>query len=176
MAKAVRQSEIARLLMQHRTALYGYIFACVRHHADAEDILQNVSMVVMESYRQLRDEEGFLPWAREIARRRVLAHRRNSKREQSHDPELLQALAEAADRLDVKEPASPRHVALLACLDGLPKESRKLITLRYDPKGGDADALAAKFGHSIQAIYARIKRIKLALRECVEKRLQAEMK
>src|SRR5438046_3523164 len=62
----VRQGEIARLLMQHRTALYGFIYACVRNHADTEDILQNVSVAVTESITQLKDEAGFLPWAREI--------------------------------------------------------------------------------------------------------------
>ena len=66
--------QVARLLMQHRTSLYGYIFACVRNHEDTEDILQNVSVAVVESVSQLKDEAGFLPWAREIARRRVLAH------------------------------------------------------------------------------------------------------
>src|SRR6516225_2345876 len=83
------RGQIARLLMQHRTALYGYIYACVRNHADAEDILQNVSVAVTESIDKLADEAGFLPWAREIARRRVLAHRRSNAREQAWDPELL---------------------------------------------------------------------------------------
>ena len=45
----MNQGQITRLLMQHRTALYGYIYACVRNHADAEDILQNVSVAVTES-------------------------------------------------------------------------------------------------------------------------------
>src|SRR5260221_13687003 len=92
----IRQGDIARLLMQHRTALYGYIYACVRNHADAEDILQNVSVAVTESIDRLNDDAGFLPWAREIARRRVLAHRRTAGREQALDPELLCRLAEAA--------------------------------------------------------------------------------
>src|SRR5258707_6727833 len=93
---ALGQGQIARLLMQHRTALYGYIFACVRHHADAEDILQNVSVAVMESIDQLRDEAGFLPWSREIARRRVLAHKRLAQRERALDSEVVRSLAEAA--------------------------------------------------------------------------------
>src|SRR5271163_3423560 len=98
--RAVRQGQIARLLMHHRTALYGYIYACVRNHADAEDILQNVSVAVTESIDRLADESGFLPWAREIARRRVLAHRRAARHEMPLDPELLARLAEAADRVE----------------------------------------------------------------------------
>ena len=42
----IRQGQVARLLMKHRTSLYGFIFACVRNHDDTEDILQNVSVAV----------------------------------------------------------------------------------------------------------------------------------
>src|SRR5438270_8539303 len=101
---ALQQGQVARLLMQHRATLYGYIFACVRNHADAEDILQNVSVAVMESIDQLRDEAGFLPWSREIARRRVLAHTRLAQRERALDPDLVRSLAEAADRVERREP------------------------------------------------------------------------
>src|SRR6516162_11884512 len=100
----IRQGEVARLLMQYRTALYGFIFACVRQHDDTEDILQNVSMAVTESIGQLKDEGGFLPWAREIARRRILAHRRTSRRELACDPDLVRALAEAAEEVEREQP------------------------------------------------------------------------
>ncbi len=100
----LRRGQVTRLLMQHRTALYGYIFACVRNHVDAEDIFQNVSVAVTESIERLTNEAGFLPWAREIARRRILAHRRSSRREVAFDPEVVQRLAEAADRVERERP------------------------------------------------------------------------
>jgi RNA polymerase sigma-70 factor (ECF subfamily) len=169
----LHQGQVARLLMQHRATLYGYIFACVRNHADAEDILQNVSVAVTESFDQLTGEDGFLPWAREIARRRVLAHRRTARREQVCDPELVRRLAEAAERVEERRPASVQQAALMACLEKLPPRSRRLIVLRYD--GGSAEQLAAAFGRSVQGIYAQVKRIKQALRRCVERRLAAEV-
>lgn len=171
-----RQGQVARLLMQHRTALYGYIFACVRNHDDAEDILQNVSVAVTESIEQLRDDSDFLPWAREIARRRVLEHRRSSRRERPLDPDVVQRLAEAAGWVEDEEPTSVRRAALLACLESLPGESRKLITMRYDGSAADALELAGRFGRTVQSVYAQIKRIKAALRECVARRLALEMR
>src|SRR6266851_4147008 len=151
----LRQSQVARLLIQHRTALYGFIYACVRNHDDTEDILQNVSVAVTESISQLKDESGFLPWAREIARRRVLAHRRTARRELVFDPELVRALAEASDRVEQDEPASIHRAALMACLENLPGESRKLITMRYDGSSGNVSKLASHFGRSVQSIYAQ---------------------
>lgn len=170
----LRQGEVARLLMQHRTALYGFIYACVRHHDDTEDILQNVSVAVTESFEKLQDENGFLPWAREIARRRILAFRRGARRELACEPELVRALAEAADRLEREEPSSVERAALMACLEILPGESRRLIMMRYDRSSGNVAALAAMFGRTVQSIYAHLKRIKIALRECVSRRIELE--
>jgi RNA polymerase sigma-70 factor (ECF subfamily) len=171
----VRHGQIARLLMHHRTALYGYIYACVRNHADAEDILQNVSVAVTESFDRLQDEAGFLPWAREIARRRVLAHRRTAQREQPFDPELLSRLAEASDRVEQECPASSHRTALLSCLEGLPPRSRRLISLRYEGSVKGMSDLAAQFGRTVQSIYAQVKRIKTRLRDCVKRRLALEL-
>lgn len=171
MKAGLTQADVTRLLVQHRGALYAFIFSCVRNHADAEDVLQTTTLAVMVSADQLENVKGFLPWAREIARRRVLAHLRGAHREQASDPALVQALVESAARLDVTEPAPTQAAALRLCLDGLPPTSLRLITLRYDPDGGDAAELAARFGHSVQSVYARIKRIKTALRSCVERRL-----
>jgi RNA polymerase sigma-70 factor (ECF subfamily) len=171
----LRQSEITRLLMQHRTALYGYIFACVRNHDAAEDILQNVSVAVTESIDQLKNETGFFPWAREIARRRILAYRRSSRREQPCDPELVQRLAEASDRVEQARSGSSHQAALRECLEGLPPQSRRLIVMRYDGSVDRIEDLAIQFGRSVQGIYAQLKRIKAALRECVERRLALEV-
>jgi RNA polymerase sigma-70 factor len=168
------QREAARLLTRHHTALYSYVFACVRSHHDAEDILQNVSVVVIESLVQLRDESGFLPWAREIARRCALAHCRKNRRETTLDPELVQRLAEAADALERDFAEVDHRAALLACLEELPAHSRDLLTCRYDGTSGDARTLAARFGQTVQAFYARIKRIKALLRDCVSRRLITE--
>jgi len=160
--------------MQHRTALYGYIFACVRNHDDAEDIFQNVAVAIAETITRLSDEAGFLPWAREIARRRILAHRRSTRREQPFDPEVLQRLAEAADRVERAQPASKLRAALTACLETLPPHSRQLILTRYGDAASSAEELALAFGHSVQSVYAQVKRIKAALRDCVERRLAVE--
>ncbi len=174
MDQAARQALVARLLMQHRAALYGYIFACVRSHPDTEDILQNVCVAVTQSIDQLQSEAGFLPWVREITRRRILAHRRSSRREMPLDPELVRALAEAAERVERASPTTEQWAALTACLEQLPSESRRLIARRYDGSGDNMNALAQEFGRSVQGIYAQIKRIKAILRACVQRRLAAE--
>jgi RNA polymerase sigma-70 factor (ECF subfamily) len=174
MTTKLTQREAARLLTRYHNALYAFIFACVRSHHDTEDIMQNVSVVVMESLDDLRDESGFLPWSREIARRSSLAYCRKKRREQAFDPELLQSLADAADVLERTSPTSLHGEALMACLDRLPSRSRRLMTLRYAGSFVDTEGLAKQLGRSVQSVYAQVKRIKTALRNCVERRLAVE--
>ncbi len=168
------QAHLAQLLVRHRTALYAYLFAAVRNHADAEDLLQIVSLAVVESAGQLADEAGFIPWSLEIARRRILEFRRRSVREQAIDPELLAQLADATVRLERAMPASTHQAALQTCLEGLPTVSRDLMRLRYDGALTNIAELAARLERTVQSVYAQIKRIKAALRECVERRLALE--
>ena len=158
--------------MRHRSSLYAYIFACLRNHADAEDVFQDVSVAVIELADRCPDEAGFRPWCLEIARRRVLAHLRKSSRRGRTDAELIAALSDAADRVE-KEELWGRRAALFDCLDELPERQRSLIAARYAPQSTIGE-LATRLNSSVQAVYARVKRIKQILRECVERRLASE--
>lgn len=171
-AYGTKAGQVARLLMKHRLSLYGFIFACVRSHHDAEDILQETSVAAVESAGDLRDEAGFLPWAREIARRRVLAHYRMSSRCRPLDPEVVGRLAEAAERCEAVAPVSARREALLACLDRVPEDLRRVLALRYEGTLS-VGQIAERSGRSTQAVYAVVKRTKAMLRECVARRLGA---
>jgi RNA polymerase sigma-70 factor (ECF subfamily) len=169
-----RQGEIARLMMEHRTALYGFVYSCVRNHHEAEDVLQEVSVAVIESAEELGDAEGFLPWAREIARRRTLAHLRARSRERSCDPELVERLAEASGRVERAEPAPRAREALMECLEELPVTLKEVVGMRYGSAVSSAAEAAERIGRSVQAVYSMLKRARQALRVCVERRLAQE--
>ena len=136
------------MLVEHRAAILGYLLSCVRNHADAEDLFQDVSLAATKSASDLGDRDGFLPWAREIARRRVLAHFRKSKRLTPIDPELVTRLAETAAVIDELQDVPARVEALHECLDALPTESRKLIALRYEDHRRPVEEIAKQFGRS----------------------------
>lgn len=165
--------EIARLLIEHRSTLLGYLLSCVRDFTDAEDLFQEVSLAATRSAADLRDRDGFLPWAREIARRRVLAHHRTSKRLTPVDPELATRLAETASLMDASLPTPPRVEALRSCLDALPAESRKLIALRYEDHRRPVETIAQQIDRTVQATYAILKRSRLLLRDCVNRKMEA---
>lgn len=167
-------AKVALLLIEHRSALMGYLVSCVRNHFDAEDLFQEVSLAATKSAHDLRSVDGFLPWAREIARRRVLAHFRKSKRLKPMDPDLVTRLAETAAGMDHTFEIPARVEALHSCLEALPLESRRLLALRYEDTSRPVASIAKLFGRSTQATYAILKRSRLILRDCITKKMNAQ--
>ncbi|MCG8600780.1 MAG: sigma-70 family RNA polymerase sigma factor [Verrucomicrobiales bacterium] len=169
----VNTSEMAALLIRHRSILMGYLVSCVRDYTDAEDLFQEVSLAAIRSAGDLRSADGFVPWAREIARRRVLSHFRKSKRLTLIDPELATRLAETAAEMDASMNVPARIEALHDCLDALPSQSSKLIALRYEAPRRPIEEIAGQFNRSVQAAYAILKRSRLLLRDCITQKLAA---
>jgi DNA-directed RNA polymerase specialized sigma24 family protein len=56
------------------------------------------------------------------------------------------------------------------CTRRLPRESARLLDLRYQD-GWDFTRIAAFLGRSVQAARQHLARIRIALRDCVQKRL-----
>jgi RNA polymerase sigma-70 factor len=168
------KSDVARLLTQYQRALYVYIYACVRNATDADDIFQEVSIAVVESFSQLDSEDGFFPWAREIAYRRVLAHHRTSNREKPVNPQVITALAEAVERVENQQSLSTRRDKLMECLERLPSLSRELIARCYNNSGESVGVVAEQIGQKVTSVYARVHRIRAILRDCIAQRLQEE--
>lgn len=172
MSQRTDTTRAASLLMQHYARLYGFVYACLGSHADTEDVLQEVGVVVTEKLNQLESDDGLLPWAREIARREVLAfYRRSTRQPALLEPEAVEVLADAAERLERRTVWPDRHEALTQCLDELPPHSRELIRLRYDDSVDGVESLAARVGRTLSATYGLLKRIRISLRTCIERKL-----
>jgi RNA polymerase sigma-70 factor (ECF subfamily) len=67
----------------------------------------------------------------------------------------------------------PRREALEGCLEKLPATQRELVLTAYT-KGTRIDELAVKRGLTPMALYKLLHRIRLALLECVERKLAEE--
>lgn len=167
----IEASQIAGLLIEHQSAVLGYIFACVRNHSDAEDIYQEVSVAAVQLCDQLENPDGFLPWVRQIARFRILKHIERSKRLVPANGELVDQLASVAEEMDQVGLRAVRSKCLNECVDALPPESRRMILMRYADTRNSVEEIAQTANRSVQATYALLKRIRAALRDCVSGKL-----
>lgn len=165
-------SRAAALLMRYYPPLYGYVYALLGDHVDSEDVLQEVGIVVARKFSELGHEDDFLPWARGIARIEVLsARRRRARLPILADPEAIQALSDAAHKVDQATVWSNRHAALLKCVESLPPKSQQIIRLRYSDACPDVEDLARRAKRTVSATYGLLKRIRQTLRDCVERKL-----
>ena len=75
-----RQKELMLLMTQHQRRIFAYIHALVPSRADAEDLLQETSLVVVEKFHEFASGTDFVAWACQIAWWRVRASRQKFAR------------------------------------------------------------------------------------------------
>ncbi len=74
------EQAFAALVEPWRRPLFGYIYRMVTHRADAEDLLQDVLVRVLQNLPQFRREARFKSWLFGIATHLCLDHLRRKKR------------------------------------------------------------------------------------------------
>ena len=155
------------LALLHRRMIEAYGFAITRDFHLADDIYQEVALVLMLQCDALPGDDGFMPWLKEVIRRKS----RELLRKQSR---LLRMLsAEALDEVEACFPAPAATEnglaeAMIACVDKLSGDARVGILARYVDRL-DVPSIATRIGRSVQGAYAVLKRARLSLEECVER-------
>ena len=161
-----------RLYQANERRIYGFILALVPDWAQAEDLMQETTMVMWSKFGEFELGTDFAAWALCIAKYQVMNHRkrRRAQRIQFSD-EVLEAIAErvcaATEHFDI------RRDALRACLGKLAEKDQELLRLRY---GLDATvkSVAERVGRGMDAVYKALNRIHVQLLHCIRRTLTTE--
>jgi len=162
------------VLHEYRPRLRAYLLHLVRDPHDAEDLLQELSVLVLEKPDMLTRAGDLFAYLRGVARhlaagrlgatiRRGEVLRRWTEWAWENDPDDGSTDDDRTRQID----------ALRMCRETLPEPSRRLVSLRYD-RGLEIRAVAAEIGASIGAIKVALLRVRLALARCVQTRLRGE--
>ncbi|MEO0530021.1 MAG: sigma-70 family RNA polymerase sigma factor, partial [Planctomycetota bacterium] len=148
-----------------------YILSLVVHKQRALDILQQTNLVLLKKAREFQAGTNFGAWACRVAFYEVMADRKRAKREKLvFDDDVLNLLAEDAQQqlgqLD------ERVVALDECLKQLTSSQRRTLIERYSP-GGSVQAIAKATGRTPNAVSMSLHRLRSALADCVQRKLQS---
>ena len=167
------QNELLQLLLAHRAMLMGYVSLIVGDSHLAEDVFQEVALVVMNKGRAVTSAEGFPAWARTVARYKALNARKNRQRTPlALDEDLIDLLEDQWHAGDAAPPSAVPN-ALRECLERLSPQSRKLIELRYG-HNLSGTALSERVGQQLNTVYVALSRIYRTLSNCVKLRLSRE--
>jgi len=169
----MQQPKLTRDLLEHRQALLGFIFALTRDFDAAEDIFQETALAILDEAAAGRQAEPFLPWAREVARRRIAEHHRaeSQKRRAVAMPEvLLDTIVRSFDENDETcDEARSRQKHLAVCLDTLTERVRRMIDLRYQQRK-PVEEIAQDAKWTASAVHVALSRARKALADCVARR------
>jgi RNA polymerase sigma-70 factor (ECF subfamily) len=165
------QSEFLTYFLKHQAELLAFIGSVVRDRAVRDDVLQETALTLWQAFDRYDRSQSFGAWARGIAANKLMQRWDRGERWHRALPvEAIPSLLAAFDRTDVSHDL--RRDALERCLENVPVKSRKLLALKYE-QGFSLGQIAEQIGSTMDAVNKALSRIRLKLRECVERQLRA---
>lgn len=162
-----------KTLTAQRLSLLGWIRAMGCDEHIAEDVYQDVSILVVQKCGEITDVQHFGPWVRHAARLKALeAMRARKKIGLPLDDSTLDLIESEWQPLGSAE-ASNLLYWLRECLDQLSPYLRQLIELRFID-GLSGFALAEKMGRERNTVYVALTRSYKTLANCIRRRRSQE--
>ncbi|PQO44225.1 sigma-70 family RNA polymerase sigma factor [Blastopirellula marina] len=164
---SLTDEDFIRLLTAYHGRILQYVASLIPNRAQADDVMQEVSLALWEKRSQYDPDLNFLTWMRAFARIQVLTH----YRKQSRVPAQLsnEALQRVVGAIDAQQHAVDDQLALLrGCLTKLPAAQRDLVRRFYAGRL-DVSQLAQQLQVQPNTLYVKIHRIRERLLACVQK-------
>jgi len=172
LSDASRAQVFLRLYQANERRIYGFILALVPKWSEADDLLQETTIVMWSKFDRFEPGTDFAAWAMRIARYQIMNYRKKKRNQRvQFSDEVLEAIdgrvSAATTQLDT------RRDALQACLKKLPARDRELINLRYE-YDATTKSVAERVGRGIDAVYKALNRIHVQLFYCIRRTLAME--
>lgn len=172
MSDPTRHRSFLREFTRHEPAVRAFVRRLVPSRCDADDILQEVSIVLWEKFDTFHADGDFRAWACGIARYKVLSWLRDKGREKlvlAND--VIELIAE--ESIAAESHLAQQRQALDCCFAKLSANERDLLSKAYQ-----ADAkiqeVAATSGRSVAGFYQWLYRMRKMLLDCVQREVAQE--
>lgn len=163
-----------RLFLQNERRLYAYVRTLLPHRADADDVLQEASLVMWDKFDPDRPPDDFTAWGCRIAYFKVLDfYKKGHRCKVRFSQALLERVAETAVEQAGTLQLDARRDALAGCIEKLSPRDRDLLARRYTP-GATTQSTSKEVGRSVEAVYKALARVRHALFECAQRTLARE--
>jgi len=156
---------------EHQAGLRAFIRALGVDEAWVDDLAQEVFIVAYRRLNQFETGTDFGKWLRSIARYLVANERRKEARHSRLLPfAVVDALLAHEPESGVETRVSDLLPAMRDCVEELPLRSRELLQRRY-ADNENATTLARGLRMNADAVRQQLLRIRLAVKECVERKV-----
>ena len=162
-----------RLFLEAERELLRYVMVLVPNISDARDVVQEAAVALWQAREKYDVAKPFVPWACRFALNEARMHLRTESRRKRLIDEDVAALLEER-RMEMGASLDARREHLRKCLGRLSEEQRQLVRGYYFDEES-IPALATRLGRNVEAIYKSLQRVRQALHECIERKLQQEL-
>ncbi len=167
-----RHSRFLRSFTANEAAIRAYVRRMVPTRGDADDVMQETSVVLWEKFDTLREAEDFRAWAFGVARFEVLAWLRDKGRDRLVLNEDV--IARLADEAEEDEPRLERQrEALEDCLAKVAPDQRQLLMQAYSDESRIQD-VARHSGRTVPGFYQWLHRMRKLLLDCIRRDIARE--
>lgn len=166
------EAEFVASLTANQAAIAMVVRALMPGESGFEEVVQQTNAKLWEKRDDFELGTNFRAWASSVARYKVLNYRKQQARDSrlTFSHELEQTIADEAPNLLDNVPQ--RQLALRQCLGELKAESRELLLDRYRGKE-TISQIAARLGRSVGGVRVTLCRLRDALLQCIQRRLDA---
>jgi len=164
-------SSFENLVREHQAGLRAFIRALGADEAFVDDLAQEAFIV---AYRRLDNFESgtdFGRWLRGIARHLVANERRKDARRSRLLPMAVADILLHREPSDTPPDLSRLLPVMQDCVGQLPPRSQELLQRRY-AGGENARSIARELRLNADAVRQTLLRIRIAVKECIERKSQ----
>lgn len=161
------------LLMRYQARIHTYILYQVPNRSDAEDILQDTIVVMLDKFSEYRDGTNFLAWGVAIARYKIKEFRLKNRNSKLIFDDSMVDLIEKETSSTFASFQEEAEV-LRGCIRKLPPKYKRYLRLRYE-QGLSYREIGRQIAISMQAVYKTMARIQVSLLNCVRLNLHEDV-
>ncbi len=160
--------DTTEIIRTHQGGVWRYLRFLGCDEALADDLTQETFVSVLTKPFEYRGRHETSAYLRTVARNLFLMAARKNRREVALAE--LDARDEAFDRNSGDDEGEGYREALRRCMQGLPDRARRALEMRYTDEAGRS-TIAGALDMNKEALKTLLRRVKEALRDCIEKRL-----
>ena len=156
-ARAGSDAAFARLVSRHQGAVRGFLRRVLNgHHAEADDVAQEVFLAAWGSLRSLNDPVGFRAWLCGIAWRKARDRMRGNRRAMARDAAWLETSAPPAGV------SREERMAMEAAMANLAPDERACVALCL-AEGWSHGEAATALGLPLGTVKSHVGRVRAKL-------------
>lgn len=170
MSERQATDHVMRELVKAMPMLRGWLRHLGASWDQVEEAVQETAVWCSGHAGEFTPGTSFTAWVRSVARFRLLAIWRDQGREQERRCDALLDAIPDQEWDEADDQREGRVHALGACMEHLPDAGRRLVQWTYSD-GRSAQDIATALRSSVGAIHMALSRLRLRLKDCIERRL-----